>query len=216
MNYKSCYDRLIERSKLRGLTGYVEKHHIVPKCMGGSNDKSNIAVLTPEEHYLAHQLLVRIYPSNRKLIWAMSAMTNGTKSTVRNNKMYGWVRREFAKMIGNMSRGRKSSAETRAKQSAARKGKKTGPYNRKPAGTFTAAKGVAKSTAHKKSLSAAKLGKKRKPFSEETKRKISESNKIASAKRDFSLFKTDEYRNMQSAQMKRVWKERQEKQLIKD
>ena len=64
MNYKKIYDSLIERGKNRNLNEYGEKHHIVPKCLGGSNKKENLVKLTPEEHYVAHQLLVKIYPNN--------------------------------------------------------------------------------------------------------------------------------------------------------
>ena len=57
MNYSAIYDSLINRARLRALTSYKEGHHIVPKCMGGTDDKDNLVDLTPEEHYLAHQLL---------------------------------------------------------------------------------------------------------------------------------------------------------------
>lgn len=60
MNYKLHYDKLIERSKNRALTGYVEKHHIVPRCLGGSDDTENIAILTPEEHYMQFDEILRI------------------------------------------------------------------------------------------------------------------------------------------------------------
>ena len=57
MNYKKIYENLMSRAKNRSiLQGYTEKHHIVPVCIGGDNDKENIVKLTPEEHYLAHQL----------------------------------------------------------------------------------------------------------------------------------------------------------------
>jgi hypothetical protein len=48
--------------------------------------------LTPEEHYLAHQLLVKIYPKNRSLINAAVMMIANRPS----NKLYGWLRRKFA------------------------------------------------------------------------------------------------------------------------
>lgn len=79
MNYQLHYDRLIERAKNRVLGGYCEKHHIIPKCMGGNNDKENLVKLTPEEHYLAHLLLIKIFPSNSKLVWAVFRMTHGNK-----------------------------------------------------------------------------------------------------------------------------------------
>jgi len=96
MNYKKHYDLLIERSRTRVLTGYVEKHHIVPKCLGGSDDTENIAVLTPEEHFLAHQLLVKIYPNSPPLVNAALMMTTHHTSARANNKLFGWLRRRFS------------------------------------------------------------------------------------------------------------------------
>jgi len=93
MNYKKHYNILIERSKGRDLQGYTEKHHIIPKCLGGSDDLSNIAVLTPEEHFLAHQLLVKIYPNSPPLVNAAIIMTTHHTNIRSNNKLFGWLRR---------------------------------------------------------------------------------------------------------------------------
>jgi len=99
MNYKKIYDALIARGKIRILEGYYEKHHIVPKCIGGSDHHDNIVSLTPEEHYLAHQLLIKIYPNNHKLVYAASMMTIHNSNCRTNNKMYGWLRRKRNEII---------------------------------------------------------------------------------------------------------------------
>lgn len=96
MNYKKHYDKLIERSKARILEGYVEKHHILPKCLGGTDDRENLAILTPEEHFLAHQLLIKIYPGNRDLIYATQLMTTHHTNARVNNKLFGWIRKQCA------------------------------------------------------------------------------------------------------------------------
>jgi hypothetical protein len=93
MNYKKHYDKLMDRSKTRTLEGYVEKHHIIPRCLGGTDDISNIAILTPEEHFLAHQLLVKIYPKSSPLIKAAVMMTTHHTHHRANNKLFGWLRR---------------------------------------------------------------------------------------------------------------------------
>jgi len=95
MNYNKIYDNLVIKAKNRKLDEYSETHHIVPRCLGGSNMFDNLVELTPEEHYLAHLLLVKIFPDNAKLVYAAHKMCQG-----RNNKLYGWLRRKHAKFIG--------------------------------------------------------------------------------------------------------------------
>ena len=92
MNYAKHYHALISRAKSSIREGYTEKHHIQPKCLGGNDDVENIVCLTPEEHYVAHQLLVKMYPNEPKLLHAARMMTVGEK---RNNKMYGWLRKKY-------------------------------------------------------------------------------------------------------------------------
>ena len=92
MNYHKIYESLVERGKTRNLECYTESHHIVPRCMGGSDDKQNLVDLTPEEHYLAHQLLVKMHPNNHSLVKAASMMIPNRPS----NKMYGWLKRRFS------------------------------------------------------------------------------------------------------------------------
>lgn len=105
MNYQRIYDNLINRSYTRTLDDYTEVHHIIPKCMGGSDDKSNLAILTPEEHYVAHQILVKIYPKHKGLIHACKMMSMKTHGK-RNNKLYGWIRRKCTKYLSELNNER--------------------------------------------------------------------------------------------------------------
>ena len=99
MNYKAHYARLIERAKGRVLPGYYERHHVIPRCMGGNNDPENIVSLTPEEHYVAHQLLVKANPRNGRLVHAAVLMSGRCSG----NKAYGWLRRRhIAQLTENM------------------------------------------------------------------------------------------------------------------
>lgn len=74
MDYSKIYDRIVERRKKEKPKGYKECHHIVPKCMGGSDEKQNIVELTAREHFICHLLLTRMYPNNPKLWYALDAM----------------------------------------------------------------------------------------------------------------------------------------------
>jgi hypothetical protein len=116
--YVAHYNRLIERARTRELAGYCERHHVIPRCMGGSDDPANIVRLTPEEHYVAHQLLVKMHPEHPQLIWAAHLMASRP-----GNKLYGWMRRRMSEA----RRGRKQSPEHIAKLSAVRKGRKRTP-----------------------------------------------------------------------------------------
>lgn len=60
MNYQKIYDNIIHNRLLNSITdGYTECHHILPKSLGGSNDKSNLINLTAREHFICHLLLTK-------------------------------------------------------------------------------------------------------------------------------------------------------------
>ncbi len=92
MNYSKHYKLLIESRKNRSISPgvYYETHHIVPRCMGGVDSPDNLIKLLPEEHYTAHLLLAKIYPSNEKLWYSCVMMSSGL--TGRKNKCYSFVR----------------------------------------------------------------------------------------------------------------------------
>ena len=57
------YDKFIQKYKNQVIptSVYTEKHHILPKHVGGTNEQDNIIVLTYRQHILAHLLLYRKY-----------------------------------------------------------------------------------------------------------------------------------------------------------
>ena len=63
--YARIYNSIVVRAQKRGLckrvlTGYFEKHHVVPKSLGGSDLNENLVLLTAREHFLCHMLLIRM------------------------------------------------------------------------------------------------------------------------------------------------------------
>ena len=102
---KRGQERASTRKEAMSLVGYVEDHHIYPECMGGSNDRSNMTFLSNPEHFIAHQLLAKIYPKNYKFIFSANMMRLGNGER-KNNKLFGWIRDQYAKAMGDLKRGK--------------------------------------------------------------------------------------------------------------
>lgn len=98
MDYKKHYDLLIEKhgSKVKPKEIYTERHHIVPRCLGGTDNSENLVFLTARAHYVAHQLLVKLNPGHRKLAFAALTMTVTPHGHRNNNRSYAWIRNRFA------------------------------------------------------------------------------------------------------------------------
>ena len=84
MNYIKIYESIIDNAssevRFRGNGFLYEKHHIIPKSVGGKNNKGNLILLTPKEHYICHKLLVEIYRNTKfhnKMYFAMWCLING-------------------------------------------------------------------------------------------------------------------------------------------
>jgi hypothetical protein len=115
MDYQKIYDQIIERAKNRILEGYLEKHHIIPVCIGGDNKKENIVSLTAREHFLVHWLLYRQNPDNKSLMysfWMMSCRFKNFSSIA-----YSEAREAFSKE----RKGLKMKEESRLKMIESRK-----------------------------------------------------------------------------------------------
>jgi len=201
MNYERIYNQIIESTKsenrVKGSSIYYEKHHIIPRCIGGNNDKENLVLLTAREHFICHKLLCEIYPDNKKLVFALWRMY-GIKNTSRvdsykiSSREYERIRKLFSLHIGpilsqsnkgipkseTMKRkvslinmGRKASDDTRKKQSNSQKGKIMSLETRQKIGAFNKGKIVSAETRAK--LSKANKGK---ITSEETRQKLRDHN----------------------------------------
>lgn len=177
MQYDRIYGnitiRAIGRKKLkRGSEGYVyyEKHHILPRCLGGSNSKDNLVLLTAEEHWLAHLLLVKMYPGNSKLIYACQAMSMaGGHNKRTTNKLFGWIRRAYREATSLRQKGIPVPQERRDKISKTLKGR--------PALHQQGDSNVSKRAEVAKKISESAKTRVRPKMSAETKLKISLANK---------------------------------------
>lgn len=115
MDYEKIHNRIIERAKKenrrKGHGIYYETHHIIPKCMGGNNKKTNLILLTGKEHWLIHLLLIEIYPENIKLKIAMNKMimksNNQERSVIISGKQFERLRKMISDAHSKLLTGRK-------------------------------------------------------------------------------------------------------------
>ena len=118
--YTKCYYNIIAQaqSRVKVDNTYYEKHHIIPKSLGGTNVKSNLVHLTAKEHYICHRLLTKMvigvakykmieavaifsHNKNRTLSYTSSQLNairsaNAEASSVRNKGNQYWKQRPKA------------------------------------------------------------------------------------------------------------------------
>lgn len=117
MNYVKIYYSIIEKRKIDIPTGYVEEHHIIPRSLGGSDDKSNLVKLTAKEHFICHLLLTKMYKkgSNEyyKMCSAFLMMLVSSKDHNGNryisSKKYEHLRMSFSERMSILQSGKNNS-----------------------------------------------------------------------------------------------------------
>jgi len=168
--YKKWYNNIIAKG-LEPRAGYTERHHILPKSLGGSDEPSNLVELTAREHFICHWLLTKIYNEGEdhwKMLNALRMMRAenskhkryDTKITAR---VYENLKEEYSALQsvkhtgkGNGFFGKNHTAEAKKRISAANKGR-------------------VQTQEEKERQIAAMTGRKREPFSDEWKAKLKET-----------------------------------------
>lgn len=102
MDYRRIYNQLCERSQARARHDgvFYERHHIKPRSFGGKKNKENMATLTLREHYIAHLLLIEIYPNSPAMYKAMWNMCNVTPKNNIGYKRHKPSARTFERIRG--------------------------------------------------------------------------------------------------------------------
>ena len=161
--YSNYYFNIVSRAKTRTLSPntYVEKHHIIPKSFGGSNDADNIVKLTAREHLVCHQLLIRMTSGilRSKMAFAAWRMVFSSKTHQRarvTSRVYESLRLEMSLAAKERSKSYTHSNESKQKISESKFGK-------------------TRSVTWGDKISKGLTGKKKSPLTPETKEKISQS-----------------------------------------
>lgn len=154
--YEEFINNILEsRGRFSCGNEYHECHHIIPRCMDGTDDEENLIDLFAREHFIAHRLLALENPNNAKLVFAWNMMSVKGRSKERYTltpEEYEELRKAMASAMSNINKGRRLTEDQRQAMSKR-------------------LKGVPKSEEHKKKISLSHVG--IKP-SKETKQKLSE------------------------------------------
>lgn len=187
MTYSEFIDKIIKsRGQWNIANGaYYEKHHIIPRCLGGADSIENIIYLYADEHYIAHKLLCLENPQNEKLAyaWWMMHRINRWQDRICSEENYKMAKEIFSQMMSKkMSDGNSPFCYMN------HSGENNGHYGKKH------------SIETKNRLRELRLGK---PMSEDTKRKISETHKkIGCTHHQTGIPLTEEHRRKVSEGMK--------------
>jgi len=137
MNYKRLYNNIVTTAQLQERECYTEKHHIVPRSLGGADTEDNLVRLTPREHFICHWLLTKFTTgiNKRKMIKALSFMRSEstyqkrytTKITAR---VYENLRKEHARIISEQNTGRVQPRHEKENQITAMTGRKRPAFSK--------------------------------------------------------------------------------------
>lgn len=160
MNYKRIYEELIDSARLKPKKeNYKELHHIIPLCMGGSDEKENKIFLTARQHYLAHWLLYKIYRTTSLVhAWhSMSRIGKGQEERKINSHLFEYCKKERSKLLslqysgeGNNFFNKKHSKETLQLLSEKLTGKKHSKETKEHMSKIR--KGIKKTEEHKRKI----------------------------------------------------------------
>lgn len=181
--YSKWYFSIIKKAKSlnrqKGSGIYYENHHVIPKCkpFNGSNGKENLVLLLPREHFLCHWLLVKMCVNKDqeiKMKYAITRMMKNNKITHAhawskwqydiNAKIRIKIMKDKHSICQSPMQGKTHSEETKERMRISKLGIKLGKYKDR-------------TKEHSENISKALIGKSNGPRTEETKRKISESQK---------------------------------------
>lgn len=96
--------KFIQSRPIRTYVTGLERHHIIPKCVGGTDVRNNIIVLTPREHYLCHWMLAKFYGG--KLWFAFNQMKRIIKGDIKKSSLYSLARKYVSEQIRSTNTGK--------------------------------------------------------------------------------------------------------------
>jgi hypothetical protein len=129
--YSKWYFNIIEKRSKLIYDGYVETHHIVPRSLGGTDDKSNLVDLSAREHFICNLLLTKIVSSKdqkEKMMVAALGMClwkpkNSSRSFKINSRIFQKLKEENSRIVSNRFKGVSKEENHKLKISKSSRGK---------------------------------------------------------------------------------------------
>ena len=111
--YINWYHTITDRARTRKIDSYTERHHIQPRSLGGTDDKSNLVDLTAREHFICHWLLTKMHTgeAKSKMIYALNGMKRSNEfvqryETAITSRVYENLKKEFSVVHSATMKGR--------------------------------------------------------------------------------------------------------------
>lgn len=115
--YSNWYHKIIANAKSRNLPKdtYAEKHHIIPRSLGGNDTKENLVLLTSREHFVCHLLLVKMTKDNfkHKMLAAVTRFQQARSYQYR--ALNSWEYKKLRECANLARKGIKHTEEARKK-----------------------------------------------------------------------------------------------------
>lgn len=142
LTYEEFINNILEtRGRFACGEEYHERHHIVPRCMGGGDEDENLIDLFAREHFIAHKLLADENPDNHKLIYAYICMAFVKRDSVDRYELcpdeYEEAKILLSKTRSEDAKQRFSKIEERNKQREIQKKRFEDPAERVKNGEYT-------------------------------------------------------------------------------
>jgi 5-methylcytosine-specific restriction endonuclease McrA len=190
----------------------LEKHHILPRSLGGEDSIFNLVSLTPREHFICHLLLTKMLTgeAKSKMVYALMLMKSKSRWLDRENTT------KYSFKFKNLYQQVEFTEEHRKNLSIAQIGKKRGPMSeehKRKISEGNKGKNVGKirSEETRQKLSAAHTGKSLGEYSEEHRANISKAlkgkEKSESHRANISKAATGKNRSPHSDETKRKMSE---------
>ena len=124
MNYQKLHDAIIAHARLNPPTTNVERHHIIPRSIGGTDDPSNLVDVTYRHHFILHWLLTKLTPHEGKLCYAFHMMSHQSSSRSRpddevmrrvNSRAYANNKARLSEILSERMKGVPKTEDQKAK-----------------------------------------------------------------------------------------------------